>query len=440
MNMSKKIIWVEDDYDTIEPVIFPLRKAGYQITNIPNIKEAIEKIEELRNADLILLDLFFPSGKDRTNVGAYPGLTLLQKIRYEHKITTPVVVFTVSVNETVMSNFRDLGVSDIVTKPVHSVVLTERIEEVLKKHSNEKDINERFKDSSKVIYLDDFTSDKQLEFKIDKDMQRQVDPRTVFVVHGRNSKARKALFQFLRSIGLYPLEWSQAVEKTSKASPYVGEVLDAAFSVAQAAIILFTPDDVAMLQEPYRGEKEADYETELTGQARPNVIFEAGMAMGKFPDRTILVELGELRPISDISGRHVVKLNNTVAKRQELANRLKTAGCLVDLLGTDWHEDGHFEIPALNNTQFNKKEAFQIKSSKPIEPNQIGIEILKILSQESDSIAFEDIENETQIKPLVLRHNLDDLIESGFIEGNQYVGFYSLTRKGREFVINNDLI
>lgn len=179
-------------------------------------------------------------------------------------------------------------------------------------------------------------------------MEKQTDSKIVFVVHGRNSKARKSLFQFLRSIGLHPLEWSEAVEKTGKASPYVGEVLEKAFSIAQAAIILFTPDDEARLREEHRGSKEPVYETELTGQARPNVIFEAGMAMGMFPDRTVLVELGELRPISDIGGRHVIRMNNNVSRRQELAQRLKTAGCIVNLSGTDWHDEGDFSTELFN--------------------------------------------------------------------------------------------
>ena len=39
----------------------------------------------------------------------------------------------------------------------------------------------------------------------------------VFVVHGRNAEARNAMFTFLRSIGLKPIEWDQAIALTGKA-------------------------------------------------------------------------------------------------------------------------------------------------------------------------------------------------------------------------------
>ena len=50
------------------------------------------------------------------------------------------------------------------------------------------------------------------------------DQRAVFVIHGRNLAARDAMFDFLRSLGLVPIEWSQAVRATGRPSPYVGEV------------------------------------------------------------------------------------------------------------------------------------------------------------------------------------------------------------------------
>lgn len=170
------------------------------------------------------------------------------------------------------------------------------------------------------------------------------DPRKVMVVHGRNESARRALFTFLRALGLSPIEWSQAVRATGTASPYIGDVLDKAFAQARAVVVLMTPDDEARLCEELWKKDEPAYEKELTPQARPNVLFEAGMAFGRHPSRTILVELGKLRSFSDIGGRHVIRMNNTIAKRLELAERLRTAGCEVDTVGQDWEKAGRFVL------------------------------------------------------------------------------------------------
>lgn len=173
--------------------------------------------------------------------------------------------------------------------------------------------------------------------------ERIRDASIILVVHGRNERARTALFQFLRSLHLKPLEWSQAVRATGKPAPYIGEVLDAAFSMAQAVVVLMTPDDFAYLRDGLRQAKEPPHETEPTLQARPNVLFEAGMAMGRHPDRTILIELGELRPFSDVGGRHTIRINNTTQKRQDLTDRLEIAGCPIDITGRDWHTAGDFD-------------------------------------------------------------------------------------------------
>ena len=153
------------------------------------------------------------------------------------------------------------------------------------------------------------------------------DTREVFVVHGRNLVAKDALFEFIRSLDLHPLEWSEAANATGKASPYIGEILDAAFSRAHAVVVIFTPDDEARLRESLRAKNDPPHEIKLTGQARPNVLFEAGMAMARSQDRTVLVELGSLRPFSDVAGRHAIRLDNTSQRRQELALRLQSAGC-----------------------------------------------------------------------------------------------------------------
>ena len=172
---------------------------------------------------------------------------------------------------------------------------------------------------------------------------RSAQPRrgtSVFVVHGRDIDARRELFIFLRSLGLKPIEWNQAIRMTGQASPYVGTILDTAFREAAAVVVLLTPDDDVRLRKRYHKAREPDYEKNLTGQARPNVLFEAGMAFGRNPNSTVLVQLGDVKAFSDVGGRHVVHLSNDPTSRNELATKLANAGCNVDTAGTDWLNAG----------------------------------------------------------------------------------------------------
>lgn len=171
------------------------------------------------------------------------------------------------------------------------------------------------------------------------------DARTVFVVHGRNEALRSAIFDFLRALGLKPLEWDQAVALTGDGSPYVGQVLDAAFAQAQAVVVLLTPDEVTYLRLELASGPD-DPETQPATQARPNVLFEAGMAFGHDAKHTVIVEVGSLRPFSDVVGRHSIRLGNDAKSRKALAQRLQTAECEVDTSGTDWLEAGDFTPPA----------------------------------------------------------------------------------------------
>lgn len=58
----------------------------------------------------------------------------------------------------------------------------------------------------------------------------------------------------------------------------------------------------------------------------------------------MLVTLGYTRPISDVAGRHTIRISNAIAHRQVLAARLKTIGCaVVTETRTGWHEAGDFD-------------------------------------------------------------------------------------------------
>lgn len=185
---------------------------------------------------------------------------------------------------------------------------------------------------------------------------RKRTPNSVFVVHGRDRVAKVATFEFLRALGVKPIEWTSALAMSKKAAPYIGEVLDAAFAQARAVVVLMTPDDLAQLRPDLLSPTDKPYERTLTGQARPNVLFEAGMAFATHPDRTVIVQLGTIREFSDVAGRHVVQMSNDYAKRNEFATKLTNAGCDVDTTGSDWVSAGDFVDPQARTPRLTRKK------------------------------------------------------------------------------------
>jgi len=78
-------------------------------------------------------------------------------------------------------------------------------------------------------------------------------------------------------------------------------------------------------------------------QPRPNVLVELGMALISCPDRTIVVEVGQLRPVADLGGLNTIHLNGEETALGKLVQRLRLAGCQVDDAGADWRGIRRFE-------------------------------------------------------------------------------------------------
>ena len=165
------------------------------------------------------------------------------------------------------------------------------------------------------------------------------DPRKVFVVHGRDTQVRDAMFRFLWTLGLQPLEWESVVSAAESASPYLGDAVVAGIKQASAVIILFTPDDEVRTHQHFA---ENPSEGELACQSRPNVYFEAGLAYALRPTSTMEVHVGDVKGISDLAGRNYVRLTSAASVKQKLAQRLRTAGCAVNQDGEAWIDEDHF--------------------------------------------------------------------------------------------------
>ena len=168
---------------------------------------------------------------------------------------------------------------------------------------------------------------------------------SVFVVHGRNERIRRELFQFLRDVGLNPIEWNAGKQLTRKASPHNAEVINAIIRKAAGAVVLFCPEEEVTLKREYWRADDPEEERRTTEQPRPNVLYEAGMALATFPASTVVVRVGRIRSFTDLAGVQIINLTGgSAGGRQAVASALKTAKLPVDTNGQDWLGEGGFML------------------------------------------------------------------------------------------------
>jgi predicted nucleotide-binding protein len=166
--------------------------------------------------------------------------------------------------------------------------------------------------------------------------------RKVFVIHGRDSAARDAVFEVLRALGLKPQEWEHLVKATGSAAPSLSEVLDRAVKNAQAVVALLTPDDIVQLHPDLRLAGDSAAEQSTGCQPRPNVYLELGMALAVMRERTVILQAGAIRRSADLEGLNYVTIDGSSESCNKLAQRLENAGCPVDRSGTDWQDSRRF--------------------------------------------------------------------------------------------------
>jgi predicted nucleotide-binding protein len=167
----------------------------------------------------------------------------------------------------------------------------------------------------------------------------------VFVVHGRDDYAHRELSKFLHHIGLRVYSWNQAKLDAPGSTPTTLEIVRTGLNHCQAIIVLFTPDDIAHVRPDFAKSDDGPHETQPTGQARQNVIFEAGMAIAAAPDKTILVRYGKTREISDISGHNWTSLSNSWEERKLFVEQLKKLELDVDD-SKNFGDQSHGDFPS----------------------------------------------------------------------------------------------
>jgi predicted nucleotide-binding protein len=181
---------------------------------------------------------------------------------------------------------------------------------------------------------------------------------TVFIVHGRDEALRNSMIDFLGALGLRTLEWNHAIRAASRrkgGNPYINDAVTKIMEEAQAIVVILSPDDEVKLRSHFVRPHERRDEGKIQFQARPNVLFETGIAIGTHHKKTVIVQVGAVKPFTDISGMHIMHLSGEKS-RNAFANRLEDLGCKIDKVGDRWLDAGTFApaAPIKSANQTNK--------------------------------------------------------------------------------------
>ncbi|NOK32027.1 hypothetical protein HMI49_02260 [Corallococcus exercitus] len=173
----------------------------------------------------------------------------------------------------------------------------------------------------------------------------QKDGKKVFIIHGRDRATLQELKHFLKGLGLQAWTFVDEFHESISNTPIV-EIVARGVSKTRAVIALLTPDEFACLV-PERREAAESERNVRRWQPRPNVIYEAGMAMGLNREGTIMVTVGNVELPSDLDGILHIRLTNGTESRRTLRKKLMQAGCEVDMNLDDWMDPaqgGDFSI------------------------------------------------------------------------------------------------
>lgn len=125
----KRILLVEDDLSLINGLSFAIQKQGYMLEIARTIYEE-EKMWKDGEYDLVILDVSLPDGS---------GFDICEKIRKTSKV--PIIFLTAADEETDIIMGLDIGGDDYITKPFKLAVFMSRINALLRRSDNFKQIN-----------------------------------------------------------------------------------------------------------------------------------------------------------------------------------------------------------------------------------------------------------------------------------------------------------
>lgn len=122
MNVTPKILVVDDEVDLCEIMQFNLQSEGFVVDTCLSGEEALKM--PLKQYNLFLLDVM---------MGGISGFKLADKIRNEHKLTTPIIFLTAKTGENNLLTGFNVGGDDFIEKPYSIREVIARINALIKR-------------------------------------------------------------------------------------------------------------------------------------------------------------------------------------------------------------------------------------------------------------------------------------------------------------------
>jgi CheY-like chemotaxis protein len=112
-NRIKKIVLIDDEKSFVDLLSYILKKENYEVISFIEPSEVLKNINLLKDADLILLDLYMPN---------IDGFNLLSYLKKELNFNTPPIIFITNLKYTedgqlIDDDFaKNLGVNGVIFK------------------------------------------------------------------------------------------------------------------------------------------------------------------------------------------------------------------------------------------------------------------------------------------------------------------------------------
>ena len=119
-----KILWVDDEIDSLKPQLFFLNKKGYEVKTVSNGYDALDTLKEDDDIDIVFLDESMPG---------LTGLETLEKIK-EIRPVIPVVMITKNETENIMEEAIGAQIDDYLIKPVNPNQILLSLKKIIDNH------------------------------------------------------------------------------------------------------------------------------------------------------------------------------------------------------------------------------------------------------------------------------------------------------------------